>query len=143
MGRKITELPLKLAKEICLKLIERGLLAASKLPSTLETSAKSLSDLLSGSPSPPALSLAGQLTLRLIERGRIGSCAAAIETVVNLTETMTTLSSQAKSAQISQALTAAAELTSKLLETNSISFNQISQTLSQLTQAALRAIEPN
>ncbi|MDR0354233.1 MAG: hypothetical protein LBJ64_00615 [Deltaproteobacteria bacterium] len=113
-----TRLPLRLAKEICQKLLERRLLSAAKLPETLKRLGDLSAELLLASPDPPILSLAGDLVLRLVERGRLGTSQAAGEALSLLTEVLSQVNAELPAHKSGAALKSSVDLSLKLLETN-------------------------
>ncbi|MDR1656965.1 MAG: hypothetical protein LBT47_05345 [Deltaproteobacteria bacterium] len=133
---KKNELPLRLAKEICQKLIERRLLGAEKVPVSLTEIGQCLKTMLEASPEPPLLSLAGELTLKLIEQGRLRTPQQALETIENLNLELKTLSASLPSAQAEPALRSAVNLTVKLLEVHFVSQSQVANTVAKLARAS-------
>ncbi|MDR2386734.1 MAG: hypothetical protein LBE80_04000, partial [Deltaproteobacteria bacterium] len=85
---KEQELPLRLARELCLRFLERRLLSVSKLPDSLTLLGRGAEAILKENLSGRVLSWAGDLTLRLVERGRLGSPAAALEYLKELSQAL-------------------------------------------------------
>jgi hypothetical protein len=137
---KERQLPLRVAREICQRLIERRLLSASKLPEALSSVGGAALGLSGPSQGPKVLALAGDLTARLIERGRLGTPASAIEALTELSNTLSTIWARLHPAKAEAAIKNAVELALKLLETNTTGSDPLAVTIEKLAQTAVELL---
>jgi hypothetical protein len=134
---KETELPLRLAREICQRLIERRLLSAANLPEALTFLGLAARDLLAGKAGANGeLALAGDLTVRLVERGRLGNPSAAANSLAKLTAVLRDVAANIHPAKAEAALKCAVDLALKLLETNAIGPDALGENLRRLAETA-------
>ncbi|MDR1486381.1 MAG: hypothetical protein LBT62_00075 [Deltaproteobacteria bacterium] len=133
-----SELPLKIAREMSLKFLERRLLNVAKLPLALESFGKSAQKLLIENEEEkiPALSLAFDLTARLIEKGRLGTIQAAIDTLTDLTAAIREIAADIQPHKAAGSIKTAVDLVLKLLETNAISPPNVVPALKNLSDIA-------
>jgi hypothetical protein len=106
------------------------------LPEALTSVGNVAASLLGDNQSHKVLAMAGDLTLRLIERGRLGTPAAASESLTGLTQALSQVSSQLPPAKAEAATRSAVDLALKLLETNSAGPASLATTLGILAQAS-------
>ena len=133
---KEQRLPLRLAKEFCQRFIERRVLSAAKLPEALKALGEAAMSLIAESQGSEALSLAGDLTARLIERGRLGTPAAAEKSLTELTRSLSEIYSALPPAKAGAALKCAVKLALKLLETNTTGSEPLPLTIRKLAEAS-------
>ncbi|MDR2368221.1 MAG: DUF3292 domain-containing protein [Deltaproteobacteria bacterium] len=133
---KETELPLRVAREICQRLLERRVLSAAKLPDALSSIGAAAAGLLAGNGSHRALSLAADLTMRLIERGRLGNPGTAIEALTELNATLREILTKLPPGKAEAALKSAVDLALKLLETSATGSDPLALTLLRLAEAS-------
>jgi hypothetical protein len=126
------QLPLRLAREICQRFLERRVMSVSRLPEAMSQVGLVAKNLLSAEGNHQVLASAGDLVLRLIERGRLGTPQAAVEALTEITEVLCDLSAKLDPQKASIALRSAVDLTLKLLETNAAGVEPLAKTLETL-----------
>ncbi|MDR2455729.1 MAG: hypothetical protein LBE49_03935 [Deltaproteobacteria bacterium] len=131
---------LKLAREICQKLIEKRLMGASNLPGSLEWLGLSLRPLREAEEAMPALKWAGDLSLRLIEQGRARTPQTAFETVQSLNLGLRGVFASLPPSVAKEAMRTAVDLALKLLEVHFISQSQLMPAIESLANSAARAL---
>ncbi|MDR1109395.1 MAG: hypothetical protein LBP92_01540 [Deltaproteobacteria bacterium] len=133
---KERQLPLRLAREICLRLVERRVLSAVRLPGALAEVGSVAASLSAGNGPHRVLASAGDLVLRLIERGRLGTPQAASEALMELNSTLLAIAAGLPAHKAGTALRSAVDLALKLLETNSSGPEPLGRTLALLAEAS-------
>ncbi|MDR2442265.1 MAG: hypothetical protein LBE31_01940 [Deltaproteobacteria bacterium] len=133
---KRSELPLRLAKEICQKLVERRLLGLQKLPGALSYLGENIRNMLVDERGVPILTKSGDLTLRLIEQGSNRTPEQALDTLKELTEALKSIALNIPPERAIPALRTAVDLTIKLLEVHFISNSQVIETVNKLALTA-------
>jgi hypothetical protein len=131
---KEQQLPLRLAREICQRLIERRVLSATRLPETLIKVGQAIASFQAEVQPFKVLKPAGDLTLRLIERGRLGTPEAACNILQELTKALAEIAAKLPQGKADIALTSAVDLTLKLLETNTAGSAPLAETLAILAE---------
>ena len=77
---------LRLAREICQKLVERRLLGSAQVADSLEWLGRSLRPLAEAEEAMPFVNWAREITLRLIEQGRLRTPQAVFETLSEIVD---------------------------------------------------------
>ena len=131
---------LKLAREICQKLVEKGLLGSSMVAESLEWLGLSLRPIIEAKDDMPVMEWARELTLRLIELGRARNPQAAFEILSDLPPKLREAALGLPPDKASQAIWAAVDLSLKLLEVNFISQSQLMSTIESLAASAAKVI---
>lgn len=128
-------LPLRLAREICQRLLERRSISVGHLPQALRDVGGATARLVKDDPHKCALSSAGDLVLRLVERGRIRNPGAAVDSLAELSGEMNRIAGLVPPEKVQPALRSAVDLALKLLETNATGSEPLARTLEALTLA--------
>jgi hypothetical protein len=128
---------LALARDLCSKLLERRALGPGQLEEALRAFGEKGRAILADSREAfPALRLAGEITGRLIERGRLSSVSAALESLGQNARAVKEAAASLPPEKAGPAIKAAQDLVLKLLETNAISPGAVKDSLRELSRAA-------
>ncbi|MDR2300957.1 MAG: hypothetical protein LBF38_02800 [Deltaproteobacteria bacterium] len=133
---KEQELPLRLARELCQRFIERRILSVAKLPEALALLGRGAEALLKENASSRVLAMAGDLTIRLVERGRLGTPAAALANLESLCRDLAEVWAKLPPGAAELATKSSVELVLKLLETNAAGLEPLPETLLRLAQVS-------
>jgi hypothetical protein len=101
---------------------------------------RSVGDLAGPAAGPPVLAWAGELTLRLIERGRSRTPQLAFETLKAMTAHLSDVAGRLPAAIARPALRSGVDLTLKLLEVSFISQSQVASMVESVAMAAASAV---
>ncbi|MDR1578652.1 MAG: hypothetical protein LBT86_10595 [Deltaproteobacteria bacterium] len=131
---------LALARDLCLKLLDRRNLSAANLPQALIDLAETGQEIVdAGPPGWPLLRLAGTLTVCQIDRGWIGNVAAVQERLKQNAQLTRKAIAHQSPEKAKELLQLTVSLAIKLIETNGVSsgnweptFLEIAKTLERL-----------
>jgi hypothetical protein len=116
--------------------LERRLLTVTKLPEAMTLLGRGAEALLNENGSSRVLALAGDLTIRLVERGRLGTPSAALANLETLSRALAEIWALMPPEAAQSALKSSVDLVLKLLETNAAGLDPLPETLRILAQVS-------
>jgi hypothetical protein len=131
---------LRLAREICQKLVEKRLLGSSQAGEALEWLGLGLRPMFEEKEAMPVMDWARELALRLIEQDKARTPQAVFEILSDMRPRLKEAALSLPSEKAAQAMWAAADLALKLLEVNFISQAQLIPTIENLASSAAKVL---